>query len=316
MTHYYPDYFYLNDFKKKVKGQKVTIKGLKYININIIIFIVVALIVILLLLIFIGIPLYFNDDFKSTISHLFIIRNCILPLIIVMVLFFKLINIRNRFDFIVFINSLFTLLGFTIEFSTFSGLYSFYSTKQVAGGLDLNISYNFNKFIKDFIDYKGLNLKHRMPLVWSILPLNCSPKFIGKSYGSLFQPNTLPRVLPSISKSKLNQIFSSPVLNNILNNDYSETEVGSYRDCETVVGSDWDSETVVVSQSNHDLKIEDFSKASVKSKDRDRQCYFSREYLAENSVQRVLVNTINGRELFTPTAAADVGHDRCYSSSA
>nr|ATI20577.1 hypothetical protein [Ophiognomonia clavigignenti-juglandacearum] len=91
-----------------------------------------------------------------------------------MVLFYKLIKIRNKYDFIVFLNSLFTLLSFTIEFNTLSGLYSFYS-KQEAVASVFNLYANFKKFISDLIDYRGLNLKHRIPVCTRFL-LNHSNK--------------------------------------------------------------------------------------------------------------------------------------------
>nr|ATI20549.1 hypothetical protein [Ophiognomonia clavigignenti-juglandacearum] len=159
-THCCPNHFYFNDIKKEINGKKVTIKGLKNININIIVFSIVAFIVILLLFIFIGIPLYFNGHLVSTIHNLSNIRNTILPILICMVILYKLTKIRNMYVGIVFINSLSTLLGFTIAFNTLSGSLGFYCKQTI---------------LKTLSEVHGFDCKHMDLIIFKTNPLRGFP---------------------------------------------------------------------------------------------------------------------------------------------
>lgn len=78
------------------------------------------------------------------------------------------------------------------------------------------------------INFSSTRSVFREPfLICSRLPSSkCTFKLVSKSLGSKFQPNTLPRVLPStptgvnIDQLNLKTIISSPVLIGILGSDY------------------------------------------------------------------------------------------------
>lgn len=194
--------------------------------------------------------------------------------------------------------------------------------------IPLNLYGILDKWIKCLIYYyKASFLKSRMQPFNSRFPLynkNYSSfiyrkmfLFKGKIldmayYPSQFQSFTLPQVYPSSAELTLNNIFGSPILIIILNNDYfkfqTTGQVGkswylmrdlmescgrtvlnpqsSPWDCETLVGSDWDSETVVGCEFDIDL----IGNCLTCSKLKDPQLNFSPGYLEVNRVQTVYIN--------------------------